>query len=279
MSLWYEESFRDLSRFALRTRETLMSRQSEFQKVELIDTVQFGRVLVIDGVFMTSERDEHLYHEMIVHPAMVTHPNPQSVLVIGGGDGGTAREVLRHPTVQTCTMVEIDALVVEACKLHLPSLGAWDDPRLQLRIEDGIQFVRETDARFDIVILDGTDPQGPAEGLFNESFYRNVHRVLRSGGIFALQSEGPFFFPEVFRAIQVSLAKVFAQVAPYFGSVPLYSAGPWSWTWASDRQDLTPSTLPATSEKRAVEIEKVTRYWNREIQKAAFALPSELRKV
>ena len=142
MGLWYEETFGDQVRLGLRAKETLFSGESAYQKVEVIDTVGFGRVLVIDGVFMTSEYDEFLYHEMLAHPALTTAPSIERVLVIGGGDGGTVREVLRHPDVKHCTMIEIDELVVEVSKRYLPGIGtAWDDPRLDLRFIDAIDYV------------------------------------------------------------------------------------------------------------------------------------------
>ncbi|MEM9487592.1 MAG: polyamine aminopropyltransferase [Myxococcota bacterium] len=275
MALWYDENYDGQVRYGVRVSRTLFDGQSDFQRVEVVDTPAYGRVLIIDGIFMTSERDEYLYHEMISHPALVTAPSVKRVLIIGGGDGGPAREVLRHDGVAEVVMVEIDEVVVAACKEHMPALGAWADPRLEVRIGDGIAYVKEAEVEpFDVVLLDGTDPVGPGKGLFNSDFFRGVKRVLAPGGVFAMQSESPFQMREVFLEIQHTLSDIFAVVAPYFGSVPLYSAGPWSWTYASDSADPT-----AINSARVTAVEDGCQYYNRDIHRAAFVLPSGLRRV
>lgn len=269
---WYDETYREQMRFGIALRERLFSGQSEFQKVEVVDSVRFGRALVIDGVFMTSERDEFLYHEMLVHPALCSTEKIERVLIIGGGDGGTAREVLKHPEVETVLMVEIDAMVVEASKEHLPTLGAWDDPRLEVRIGDGIAYAKNNDdPPWDVVLLDGTDPVGPGKGLFNVAFYEGVRSLLEPGGSFALLSESPLL-DEVFYEIQDALGGVFRNVDPYFGPVPLYSAGLWSWTIASD--DANPLSI---DEGRASRIESGSKTYNRELHRAAFAQPQYVK--
>lgn len=275
MTDWYDEVYQGHSRYGLRVTRRLFEGRSDFQRIEVVETEQWGRVLVIDGIFMTSEREEHFYHEMLVHPALVTAPSPRRVLVIGGGDGGTVREVLRHPGVERCVMVEIDGLVVQASRAHLPTVGtAWDDPRLDLRIADGIRYVAETDeGPFDVVLLDGTDPVGPAKGLFNEAFYRNVERVLAHDGVFALQSESPILTADVFYEIQAMLARIFPRVHPYFGPAPLYCAGLWSWTHASRSVDPL-----AADPARVEQIEAATKYYNRDVHRAAFALPNDVRR-
>jgi spermidine synthase len=274
MALWYDEVHEDRTRFGLRVQRTVYSGRSDYQTIEVLDTLEFGRVLVLDGVFNTSEGDEHYYHEMLVHPAMTTARRAGRVLVVGGGDGGTVREVLRHPTVTEVVMVEIDRQVVDACREHLPALGPdWDDPRLDLRFEDGVRFVNEAEVEpFDVVLLDGTDPIGAGEGLFGLDFYRGCHRLLREGGVFALQSASPVLQRDVFLAAQHRLRQVFDRVHPYFGPVPLYGAGQWSWTWASDDADPT-----GLVDDRAAVIEQHARYYNRAIHTAAFALPNDLR--
>ena len=276
MTFWFDEEFDDICRFGVRTRETLFAKQSDFQLVEILDTDGFGRVLALDKIFMTSERDEYLYHEMIVHPPLTTAPSIRRVLVIGGGDGGTVREVLSFPEVEEVVMVEIDGVVVEACKEFLGSIGtAWDDPRLKLIIGDGLEFVaREDVAPFDVILLDHSDPVGPAKGLFNEGFYRNCKRRLSPSGVFCLQSESPVLQRETFLEIETTLARIFKQVHPYFGAVPLYASGAWSWTLATDSVD--PFEI---QEARVVLQEKRCRYYNRDIHRAAFAVPNELKKV
>jgi len=273
---WYDEVFDNEFRIGLAVKERLFEGQSDYQKVEVFETVRYGRALAIDSVFMTSEADEHLYHEMLVHPAMLTVDSPRRVLVIGGGDGGTVREVLRHPEVEQVLMVEIDAMVVDASKKHLGSIGtAWDHPKLEVRIADGIGYVKDsTDEPYDVILLDGTDPVGPAKGLFNIDFYKGVRRMLRPGGVFALQSEGPLIMPEIFRDIQLTLGEVFPNVHPYFGPVILYGAGLWSWTYATDMRD---HMVP--DESRARRLESGMKTYNTDLHRAAFVQPNYVRSL
>ena len=276
MGLWYDETFDDHTRLGLRVKETLFSGQSPYQKVEVIDTVGFGRVLVIDNVFMTSEYDEFLYHEMLVHPALTTAKSIDRVLVIGGGDGGTVREVLRHPDVKRCVMIEIDRMVVDASREFLPGIGtSWDDPRLDLRFIDGIEYVKTSkDDKYDVILLDGTDPVGPGAVLFDESFYRGCQRMLAPGGVMALQSESPLLMLEVFVETQHKLRRLFAEVHPYLGPVPLYGTGTWSWTWCSD----TGEPLVAIPERQEAIVEGSKAY-NADLHRAVFALPNYVKRA
>ncbi len=200
MAFLVDEVFEGVCRVSVEAKEQLYRKQSEFQLVEVFDTEGFGRVLTIDGMFMTSERDEHFYHEMLVQPPLCAAPSVERVLVIGGGDGGTIREVLSHREVEQVVMVEIDHVVVDASKQYLPSIGrAWDDPRLDLRIADGIEYVKNAPASsFDVVLLDHSDPVGPAEGMFNAAFYKDCHRVLTDKGVLAMQSESPLLQENTF---------------------------------------------------------------------------------
>jgi spermidine synthase len=276
MGLWYDETFDDHTRLGLRVKETLFSGQSAYQKVEVIDTVGFGRVLVLDNIFMTSEYDEFLYHEMLAHPALTTAPSIERVLVIGGGDGGTVREVLRHPEVKRCVMIEIDELVVEASKRYLPGIGtAWDDPRLDLRFIDAIEYVETSrDDRYDVVLLDGTDPVGPGAVLFDESFYRGCKRMLTDGGVMALQSESPLLMMDIFVETQRKLRSLFSEVHPYLGPVPLYGTGTWSWTWCSDTGE---PLRPKHQRQRA--IVEGSKAYNEELHQAVFALPNYVKRA
>ncbi len=274
MPLWYQETFQG-TRLALETTETLYSGRSEFQKIEIFESKAYGRALALDDVFMTSVKDEFFYHEMLTHPAMLTAENPKRVLVIGGGDGGTVREVLRHPSVEQCVMIEIDEGVVQACKEHLPMIGtAWDDPRLDVRFADGIDYVKTSDEeKYDVILLDGTDPVGPGEVLFAQEFFAACKRMLKPGGIMAMQSETPILMRDVFFETQGKLRELFAEVHPYFGPVPIYASGIWSWTWASDRK--------AHLDVDVARAEKLTdgcRYYNADIHKAAFTQPNYVRR-
>jgi spermidine synthase len=276
MSLWYDETFEGHTRLGLRVKSTLFSQKSAYQTVEVIDTVGFGRVLVIDGVFMTSEYDEFLYHEMLVHPAMTTAPSIERVLVIGGGDGGTVREVLRHAEVKQCVMIELDELVVEASKEYLPGIGtAWDDPRLDLRFIDGIEYVKASaDEKYDVILLDGTDPVGPGAVLFDESFYRGCKRMLVEHGVMALQSESPLLMMDVFVETQHKLRALFSEVHPYLGPVPLYGTGTWSWTWCSATGE---PLRPIRERQEAIAL--ASKAYNADVHQAIFALPSYVRRA
>ncbi len=276
MGLWYDEIFHGHTRLGLLSKETLFSGQSPYQKIEVIDTVGFGRVLIIDDVFMTSEYDEFLYHEMLTHPALTTAPSIERVLVIGGGDGGTVREVLRHPDVQQCVMIEIDEMVVNASKQHLPGIGtAWNDPRLEVRFIDAIEYVnKSTDAPYDVILLDGTDPVGPGAVLFDESFYADCRRMLTPDGVMALQSESPLLMMDMFVDIQHKLRRLFSEVHPYLGPVPLYGTGTWSWTWCSN----TGEPLRPIPERQAAIVEGSKAY-NEDLHQAVFALPNYVKRA
>lgn len=276
MGLWYDETFDNHTRLSLRVRETLFSGQSDFQKVEVIDTFGFGRVLVVDGVFMTSEYDEFLYHEMLAHPALTTAPSIERVLVIGGGDGGTVREVLRHSEVRECVMIEIDEMVVDASKQFLPSIGtAWNDPRLDLRFIDGIDYVKtSSDDKFDVVLIDGTDPIGPGAVLFDEDFFAGCKRMLEDDGVMALQSESPLLMMDAFVEVQRKLRKLFAEVHPYLGPVPLYGTGTWSWTWCSD----TGEPLRPNHDRQEAIVDALKSY-NPDLHQAIFALPTYVHRA
>lgn len=270
---WVEETYRDEVRFGLRVGRRVVKHRSALQTIELVETPAFGRVLLLDGVFMTSEADEFLYHEMLVHPVLMTAPRVERVLIVGGGDGGVAREVLRHPGVREVVIVEIDGDVVSICREHLPGLGAWEDPRLEVVVEDGVAYVAAAAVGgFDVVLLNGTDPVGPGEALFGVPFYREVRRVLGKDGVFGLQSASPFGMREVYARVQEGLRGVFGVVRPYFGPAPLYACGVWSWTWASGGGD--PLAVEAG---RAAAVAGECRYWTPEVHRAAFAMPPAFR--
>jgi spermidine synthase len=276
MAFWYDETFEGKTRYGCLVEEVLFRQQSEFQLIEILDTVHYGPTLVLDGIFMTSAREEHFYHEMLVQPAMATAADLRRALIIGGGDGGTAREILRHPEVEQLVMVEIDPLVIEACKQYLPMIGtAWDDPRLEVIVGDGIAYVRDGDLPpFDLIFLDGCDPVGPAAGLFDVAFYRNCLGRLAEHGTFVAQTESPILQREVFLEIIGALRQVFPRVLPYFGPAPLYAADQWSWTFCSRNVDHL-----AIRDERARGIEPQMKYYNREIHCAAFAQSTDLKRI
>jgi spermidine synthase len=276
MGLWFEETFQDRVRLGLKVRSSVLHTRSDFQTIDIVDTEPYGVTLLLDGAYMTSVADEFFYHEMIVHPALTTAQAIRRVLVIGGGDGGTVREVLRYPEVEHVTLCEIDGGVVEACKQHLTAFKVpWTDPRLHVRIMDGVAYLDEpTGEPFDVILVDGSDPVGPAEGLFESPFYQSCKRRLTAHGVLASQTEAPFFMRSDFVRIVKTLRSVFPSAEPYFAPVPIYPSGSWSFTVASLGTDVL-SPRP----ERLRQIESGCRYYNRDIHRAAFAQPNDIREA
>ena len=273
---WIDEIF-DGVRYGL-DGKVLAEAQSPFQRVTIIDSQRYGKGLLLDGCWITAERQERHYHEAIVHPALCGAASIERVLVIGGGDGGTARECLRHAGVQQLDLVEIDGLVVEWSQQYLPSIGGgcWSDPRFQLTVGDGIAWAANAaDASYDVVIVDGSDTAGPAEGLFNRAFFEHCRRILRPGGVFATQSESP----EAFRQVHIDtvrlIREVFCYADPMYGLVPMYPSGWWSWTFAATdgRRYLEPD--PA----RAAAVACGSEIWSPRWQRGAFdAIPAAIER-
>jgi spermidine synthase len=272
---WIEERFWNFFATRFRVKKVLFKGQSPFQRVEVVDTEGHGRMLLNDGLVMISERDEFIYHEMIAHVPLFVHPDPRRVLVIGGGDGGTVREVLKHKSVERCTLVEIDAMVVEACRVYIPqTASSLGDPRVVVTIADGVEFVAKTQERFDVVIVDSTDPIGPAQPLFGPEFYGNVKKVLTERGIVVSQGESAFYSGEMQRSLLRILAALFERVALYNYTNMTYPGGLWSFTFAS--KGLRPVADFAASRVRASGIE--FKYYNPYVHRAAFDLPQFMRK-
>jgi spermidine synthase len=274
MGLWFDETFEGRVRLGLPVERSLFHGKSAYQTIDIVETTTYGATLLLDSAYMTSVGDEFHYHEMLVHPALTSAPSIGRVLVIGGGDGGTVRELLRYREVTEVIMCEIDAMVTEACKQHLTAFNVpWTDPRLTLHFADGIAYLRDyVGEPFDVILIDGSDPVGPAAGLIAGSFYESCKRCLTPGGVLALQSEAPHLMRADFVRIVTTLRSVFPRVYPYFGPVPIYPSGSWSWTVASSTVDpLTPR------EDRLAQIERGCRYYNRDIHRAAFAQPNGIR--
>ena len=205
MELWFTEfQTKDLG-LTVRVKETLFMGRSEYQDIAVVDSYEFGRMLVLDGVFQTSIYDEFIYHEMIAHVPLNLHPNPRRVLIIGGGDGGTVREVVKHRAVETVEMVEIDGMVVEVSKKFLPEISKAlleSHPKLELTIGDGIAHMAKAENQYDVIIVDCSDPIGPGEGLFTYSFYKDVHRALKQDGLFVQQTESPFYHQQLIKRLR-----------------------------------------------------------------------------
>lgn len=262
---------------AIKVKEVLFSDQSEFQKVEIIDSDSaLGKILTLDDLMMTTEGDEFFYHEMISHIPMMNHKAPKSVLVIGGGDGGTVREVLKHDTVERVVLCEIDGMVIDACKKYLPTIaGKLDDPRVEILVEDAIEYIKNRENEFDIVLIDSTDPMGPGEGLFTEEFYTNVKKSLKKGGIVAAQSESPVVNKEEIKKMYTLLKKVFPITSTFTSPIPTYPGGYWAWAFCSEEVE----PLSYIDEKRCEEITKTCKIYNKEYHQARFALPNFLKNL
>ena len=266
---WITEEYKGIYKMSYKIKEKLYSETSDFQKVEVYDTDYLGRVLLNDDLLMTSERDEFVYHEMIAHVPLFSHPSPKKVLVIGGGDGGTVREVLKHKGLEKVFMVEIDACVVEASKEHiLVTAEELENERLELIIDDGVEYLKEAkDSSFDVVLVDSTDPIGSAAPLFNESFYSDVFRVLTDDGVVVSQCENPFLEIETQKSLLEIKAKLFKGVYVYNYSNITYPSGLWSFSMAS-KSELSPKSVERT-ESFVSEL----KYYNKEMHEASFALP------
>ncbi|MEF3169150.1 MAG: polyamine aminopropyltransferase [Deltaproteobacteria bacterium] len=270
--LWFTEKQTPHLGLSLRVTKTLFTDASPYQTVEVIDTHEFGRVLLLDGVIMTTIRDEFIYHEMIVHPAMNTHPSPRDILVIGGGDGGAVREAVKYPDVRSVELCEIDEMVVETSKRFLPEIACalTGEPRVRVVIQDGIRYVAERKGAYDVLIVDSTDPIGPAVGLFGTDFYCSCHQALRDDGILVAQTESPFLHSDFIAGILKGLRDAgFPIVKFYTGNVPTYPGGVWCWVMASKRHD--PLTDHQAGRLEVLGIR--TRYYTPDIHRAAFALP------
>ncbi|MDB9494976.1 polyamine aminopropyltransferase [Spirulina major CS-329] len=271
---WATETH-DFLELRYRATEVLFAEQSPFQHVEIVNTEKYGKILLNDGYVMITEADEFIYHDMLVHVPLFTHPHPQRVLIIGGGDGGTAREVLRHPSVEQCVMVEIDEVVVNACRQHIPQTAqALDHPKLTLHIEDGVKYVAETAETFDVVLVDSTDPIGPATPLFGETFYRDLARILNPGGLVVSQGESPFYFAAMQHKLLDILHRCFPTVGLYNYSNMSYPGGLWSFTFASQGLDPIADFDPARVTASGLEF----HYYNPAIHRAAFALPTFMQR-
>ncbi|UWQ55712.1 polyamine aminopropyltransferase [Leisingera caerulea] len=264
----------------LRVDEMLYDSNTEHQRLKVFQNGQFGRILTLDDVVQTTEGDNFIYHEMLTHVPILAHGNAKRVLIIGGGDGGMAREALRHTSVEHVTMVEIDAGVVDFSKEYLPMLsdGAFDDPRLNLVINDGALFMKENTEKFDVIIVDSTDPIGPGEVLFTDTFYGHAARSLTEDGIIVTQNGVPFMQGDELTGTLRAFQALFADASCYLATVPTYAGGPMAFGWGS-HSDKARNVSLADLEERFAAAGIETGYYNPEVHKAAFALPNYVKKL
>jgi len=276
MDFWFTETVNDIVGNTMKVRKRIFSGRSEYQKIEIVDTYQFGRTLILEGSIQLTEKDEFTYHEMISHVPLFTHPNPESVLVIGGGDGGTIREVMKHPTVTRAKLVEIDPLVIEKSKQFLPFVSSeMENPRVEVIIQDGTQYIKPHKGSFDIILIDSTDPVGPAVGLYQKEFFEDVHKALKDDGIMVAQSESPFFDQPIVRELCAILKPIFPIRKLYLAPVPSYPSGLWSFIFCSKKYD--PIVDNRCADLRRLNLN--TRYYNEAIHQAAFAIPHFIQEL
>lgn len=276
----FTETLYDAFAQEFRVDEMLHEVKTEHQHLLIFKNAAFGRIMALDGIVQTTQKDEFIYHEMMSHVPIMAHGNVRKVLIVGGGDGGMLREVCRHQSVARITQVEIDQAVIDMCRKYLPghSDGAYDDPRATIVIDDGINFVQNTDERFDVIISDSTDPLGPGEALFTESFYAACKRCLTPGGILVTQNGVPFHQIDEIRQTGLHIKALFRDWHFFMAAVPSYIGGAMSFAWATDDPGLRHVDL-AVLRERCRKSGITTRYYNPEIHFSAFALPQYVLKA
>lgn len=278
MELWFTEKHCDGAKFSFKVDKCIYSGESPFQRIDVFETEAFGVVLTLDGITMLTERDEFIYHEMIVHPPMATNPDIKNVLVIGAGDGGTIRELVRYDSIENIDMVEIDKQVVEVCRKYLPQTACgFDDERVNLYFEDGLRFVRSRQNKYDLVVVDSTDAVGPGEGLFTREFYGNCYNALKENGIMVNQHESPFY-PEDAKLMKMAHARInslFPVSTVYQAHIPTYPSGHWLFGYASKGID----PIAGLDEDYWIGLDIETKYYNTELHKGCFALPNYVKEM
>lgn len=278
MELWYTEEHTKDARFSIKVKEQLYSGKSEFQEIDVFRSEEFGTFFTLDGLMMVTEKDEFIYHDMIVHVPMATNPNIKNVLVIGAGDGGTVRELTRYPGIENIDMVEIDKLVVDVCRKYLPQTASkLDDERVNLYYEDGLKFVRGVENKYDLIIVDSTDPFGPGEGLFTKEFYGNCFKALNEEGILVNQHESPYYaeYAKSMKRAHKRIRESFPICRVYQAHIPTYPSGHWLFGFASKKYD--PINSDKIDEWNKLGLE--TKYYNTEIHRGAFALPNYVKNL
>ncbi|HNX29700.1 MAG TPA: polyamine aminopropyltransferase [Syntrophomonadaceae bacterium] len=266
-NIWFYENHTPGYEVRWKITDILHEEKSDFQLITIVETLELGRAMILDGALQVSEKDEFIYHEMIAHVPLSIHPDPEEVLIIGGGDGGTLREVLRQPAVKNVDMLEIDRRVTELSRQYFPDLASgFTDPRARITFDDGVKYMAGCSQLYDVIIVDSSDPVGPAAELFSPEFYRNCLARLKGDGILAVQSESPFFYPEIFISTYKNIAGIFPTAYVYLTAMPAYISGPWSFTIGSKKHD---PLIPADDTK----VPDGLKYYNKKVHQAAFVLP------
>ncbi|MNW43355.1 Spermidine synthase [compost metagenome] len=267
MELWFTEKQTPVFGITAKIRETLIAEKTDFQDLSMLDTEEFGRMLVLDGMVMTTVKDEFVYHEMVAHPALFTHPNPKHVLVVGGGDGGVIREVVKHPGVEKAVLVDIDGKVIEYSKKYLPEIACeLDNPRVEVQVNDGYMHIIQSKNKYDVIMVDSTEPVGPAAPLFERGFYQGIYEALKADGIFVAQTDNPWFKADLIQKVNKDVKEIFPIVRVYGANIPTYPSGLWTFTMGSKTYDPL-----EVDETKIPEIN--TKYYTPRLHKAAFVLP------
>ena len=278
LDLWYTEEHSKEAKFSIKVLRQLYSVQSPFQKIDILESEEFGRFFTLDGYMMVTEKDVFIYHEMIVHVAMATNLNIKKVLVIGAGDGGTVRELTRYPTIEHIDMVEIDKMVVDVCKEFLPQTACkLDDPRVHLYFEDGLRYIRSKENEYDLIIVDSTDPFGPGEGLFTKEFYGNCFKALTEDGILVNQHENAYYtsFAQSMRRAHCRIVNLFPICKVYQAHIPTYPSGHWLFGFASKKYDPVADLKADAWNQLGI----YTRYYNTDLHRGCFALPTYINEL
>ncbi len=273
MELWFSERQSTGVRLQIKVDRSLYTTQSKYQRIDILQTQEFGKILVLDGTLMLTEKDEFIYHEMMVHVPMAVHPHVRKVLLIGAGDGGALSRLLLYPEIEHIDVVEIDKEVIEACRTYLPNLAqSFDDSRVHVEIADGLRFVRQKLDLYDLILVDSTHPFGPGEGLFTREFYGNCYNALKEDGILVNQHESPFYPQDAkeVRNIYKKTRPIFPINLLYQAHIPTYPSGHWLFGFFSKRYH------PLEDQDEAGWKEKniPTRYYNPSLHRGAFALPT-----
>jgi spermidine synthase len=278
MELWYTEQHTDNVRFSIMVENQIHTEQTEFQRIDILEAKEFGKFFTLDGLMMVTEKDEFIYHDMIVHVPMATNPNIKKVLVIGAGDGGTIRELTRYKTIEKIDMVEIDKRVVDVCREYFPLTSCkLDESRVNLFFEDGLKFVRTKENEYDLIIVDSTDPFGPGEGLFTKEFYGNCYKALKEDGILVNQHESPYYDSDA-AAMKEAHEKVngfFPIIRVYQAHIPTYPSGHWLFGFASKKYHPIKDLDADAWNKLGIK----TKYYNTDLHVGCFALPNYVKDM
>ena len=270
---WFTEKQTDHFGITMKVKRTLHTEKTEFQQLDMVETEEWGNMLLLDGMVMTNQKDEWVYHEMVAHVPLFTHPNPEHVLVVGGGDGGVIREILKHPSVKKATLVEIDGKVIEYSKKYLPEIaGKLDDPRVDVQVDDGFMHIAQSENQYDVIMVDSTEPVGPAVNLFTKGFYAGIAKALKEDGIFVAQTDNPWFKADLIQQVYKDVKEIFPITRLYTANIPTYPSGLWTFTIGSKKYDPL-----AVEDSRFHDIE--THYYTKELHKACFVLPKFVKDL